>query len=484
MKVLLFFTLFFCFWTHCAAAPAPVPRPQAYSLPPSAQALFKKLSGDVKADNMILGELQLVYPDQPQGMFARAALEYDNDPLDAETPLALVDRALALNPSMNHALALRGELRLKRRQAQEAATDFSDALALGARPRGIYYNRAIAYEMLGDLHRSLRDWAEHVLLDPQDLKAYALGERLFSALKREREANWCRYKMARLSMSWRRPHLFPVHVWNYFKYGWVLDNVDPDLPYISRGEGAAYRKDLEGGAQLVVSLSDELQTLAPKSGLRIVTAPHRTLAEVGGLPKLFAAMAGDLYGYLPSLSDKYSTGRSRQAFERTPAYLAELKKMSDFVSGVRSSFLSFDTRAVLSSYDEDLQGFYLQVGANRGLRAQAHHPANWGGFYIQALPVISLPSAAAEDEPRSYFLFIPADRELRSKLEKAGPKLMARVLVRPDYAGQSPAYKFISTGPDSATMTLTIEDDCITVADAGLLLLNGEGNVLYSQAFY
>jgi len=452
-------------------------------MPPSAISLYARLVGDMKADSQVLGELQLIYPDQAQGMYARAALAYAANPKDAEGPLALVDRALALNPAMGYALLLRGELRLKMRMPREAITDFSDALQLNIRPSGVYYNRALAYEMSGDIHMALRDWAEYTLLNPGDMKTYVLGERLFRALRRDKEANWCLFRAAAESMSWRKPHEFPLHVWNYFRYGWIMDNVDPDLSYISRGEGAAFRKGLEGSSELVLSSAESQLPPVPKSGLRLLTAGHRSLEEAGGFVKLYTAMSGDLYGYMPELSAKYATGRARQAYEQTPEHRDNLRKMHDFVVLARQTFISFEMRAPLSPYDEDLQGFFLPVASNRGLRAQAHHPANWGGFYIQSLPTVSLPAEAAEDQPRSYFLFIPADKELKVKLELAAPRLRARVLVKPDYAGQSPAYKFISTGPESSSMVLTIEDDCISVSDAGLLLLDGD-KVLYSQSFY
>ncbi|NLO92496.1 MAG: hypothetical protein GX410_10975 [Elusimicrobia bacterium] len=467
----------------CISGPARAGQPPQQEVP---ERLYRTLLGNPAQDAAVLGELRVMYPDSPEGMYAAAALFHEKNLAEIDTPLSLLDRALALKPGMGFALAQRGIYLLRKKDSFGAVRDFTAALALGARPQGIYYYRALAYEMSGDVESALRDWAHNVQLSRSDMDGYVLGERLFRSLGRPREANWCLFKAAEARINWRKPFSLPGQLWDYFKYGWVLDNVDPDIAYIASGEGSLPKKELEGKGELLVAPVEEEDRKPPESkpGERLLMSSQRTLASFGGFQKLYAAMAADLFLFKPELGAKYKTEAQRRAFAATAEYAAGLKEMSDTASQARGVLVTADVRVKLSPYDNDLEGFYLPVATNHGLRSQAHHPANWGGFYIQALPTISLPADAAPDQPRDYYLFIHADARLKAALQRAAPALTARILARPDFPGQSPEYKYLAEGAGGRPAVFTIADECISVSDAGLLLLDGQGTVLYSQSFY
>lgn len=81
--------------------------------------------------------------------------------------LADFDRALALQPRLGEAHVNRGAALVLLRRNAEAVTAISTGLDLGSDdPHEGYFNRALAYEAMGDLANAYRDYRQAATLKP------------------------------------------------------------------------------------------------------------------------------------------------------------------------------------------------------------------------------------------------------------------------------------------------------------------------------
>ena len=82
--------------------------------------------------------------------------------------LADIDNAIRQGAELSDALNDRGAAEAGLRQYQAAADDFTRALAVGVtHPEVVYFNRALAYEDLGDMKRAYLDYKKAADINPQ-----------------------------------------------------------------------------------------------------------------------------------------------------------------------------------------------------------------------------------------------------------------------------------------------------------------------------
>lgn len=98
--------------------------------------------------------------------------------------LADFDRALAIQPRLGEAHVNRGAALVLLGRNQEAVTAISTGLELGSEdPHEGYFNRALAYEAMGDLVSAYRDYRQASELKPdwplpkQELARFTIGSR-------------------------------------------------------------------------------------------------------------------------------------------------------------------------------------------------------------------------------------------------------------------------------------------------------------------
>ncbi len=92
------------------------------------------------------------------------------------------DRALALDPHLASATLNRGVLKLQKGRLDEAETDLNLAVAEGADPAGVHYNRALVYQARHDSRAALDCLAQALRHNPNHKGALDLQARLLSTL--------------------------------------------------------------------------------------------------------------------------------------------------------------------------------------------------------------------------------------------------------------------------------------------------------------
>jgi tetratricopeptide (TPR) repeat protein len=86
---------------------------------------------------------------------------------NASEALADFDAALAINPTIGEAHVNRGAALILLNRAQEAIQEISCGLELGTQdPHEAHFNRAVAYEIQGDLAAAFRDYSRAQELKP------------------------------------------------------------------------------------------------------------------------------------------------------------------------------------------------------------------------------------------------------------------------------------------------------------------------------
>lgn len=115
---------------------------------------------------------------------ARAALQRN----DAAAALALLDDALATQPSHPGLLALRGTARARTRQFDAAVGDFSTALRHAPGNPALLFNRALALNACERSEEALADFLEVARIDPRSSEAAANAGVILQRLQRPDEA--------------------------------------------------------------------------------------------------------------------------------------------------------------------------------------------------------------------------------------------------------------------------------------------------------
>ena len=90
---------------------------------------------------------------------------------DEPGAILALGKALAMDPSNEQALLLRGALWLLRERPGKAIRDFSKALARNSRNPAAFYKRGEAHQLLGHFRAAIADYSRVLLLDTHHFEA-------------------------------------------------------------------------------------------------------------------------------------------------------------------------------------------------------------------------------------------------------------------------------------------------------------------------